>query len=299
MDTLRVRDIRPLVTLGQEEACLLMLQRPLRLLWRWRSGGCLGPAAAAEMNQRQRRHRLTRPAASPVLDRGSTGGWHLDLVCPGCSRPCRVLFAHRWSQGLRPTCRLWACGRCFRVTSRSCNRPGSWKGRRPPSHAFRRHLEEAIRIRRDLMGLPPGEAEQLEVFPSDRWLSVKPRGVRMTWERWEALRTLAVCHEALAQEAHFSHCLLSAAVMGLRGPEERAFRLRAAYIRSLREQLVENRWATRQTNWHRQGKPRGGPPQRERLRTEDVLRRPWMSGLAPFAEDPDLSDHPQQPPSDA
>lgn len=268
METLRIRDVRPLVEIGQEEVCLLMLQRPLRLLWRWRSGGCLGPAAAAEMNRRQRVHRLDRSEASPVLDRGSTGGWHLDLSCPLCSRACRVLFSPGWARDLPPDCRLWACRHCLRVTYRSSNRPGSTNGRRPQSHAYRKHLEEAIRIRRDLMRLPPDEAAQLMALPSRWWLTVKPRGVRIHWERWDALRTLASCHEALAEEAHFGQSLLFAAARGLAAPAGLNLGLRKAYSRILWEQLEENSWATRQSSWHRQGRPRRGPLRRELVRLE-------------------------------
>lgn len=263
METLRVREVRPLVEIGQEEVCLLRLQRPLRLLWRWRSGGCLGPAAAAEMNRRQRVHRLDRSKVSPVLDRGSTGGWHLDLVCPCCSRACRVLFCQGWAKDLRPDCQLWACRRCHRVTYRSSNRPGSSNGKRPPSHPYRKHLEAAARIRLEFMGIPRRE---VEAFPSS--IDLKPRRNRIHEERWEALRTLATCHEDLADEAHFSATLGHVWTMGLPGVVEHRLQLRAAFIRSLWEQLEENAWATRQSSWHRQGRPRGGPSQRERVRLE-------------------------------
>lgn len=260
METLRVRDVRPLVEIGQEEACLLMLQRLLRLLWRWRSGGCLGPAAAAEMNQRQRVHRLDRSEASPVLDRGSTGGWHLDMSCPLCSKACRVLFSPGWARDLPPDCRLWACRRCHRVTYRSSNRPGGTNGKWPPSHAFRKHLEEAARVRRDLMWIDPEE------FPSN-W-DLKPCGNRIHRERWAALQTLAMAHEGLADDAHFTAALMFSAALGLSGPGEKPLRIRKAYGRILREQLEENSWATRQSSWHRRGGPRGRPLRRDLARLE-------------------------------
>lgn len=263
METLRVRDVRPLVEIGQEEVCLLLLQRPLRLLWRWRSGGCLGPAAAAEMNSRQRVHRLDRPEASPLLDRGSTGGWHLDLSCPCCSSPCRVLFSLGWAKDLHPSARLWACRRCHRVTYRSSNRPGSSKGKRPPSHAYRKHLEAAARVRLEFMGIP---REEVEAYPSS--IDLKPRRNRIHQERWEALRTLATCHEDLADEAQFGAVLAHAMAMGLPAAKADRFRLRSVYIRQLQEQLKENSWATRQSSWHRQGRPRGGPLRREPVRLE-------------------------------
>ena len=198
MLSIQVRDVRPLVEVNQQTVRLPQMGAPLSLLWRWRSGGCLGPEAAAAMDARQRQPRKDRPAAEPPLDRGATGGWHLDLVCPACSKPCRKLFAHRWSERIRSDARLWACRRCHRVTYASSNRPGSSNGRRPPSYRSRKHTEAAIRIRRDFMGLEPEEAGNI-YFPPATLLAHKtsPRS-RIHWERWEALRQLAMAHETLS-----------------------------------------------------------------------------------------------------
>ena len=103
MLSIQVRDVPPPppVEANQQTVRLPQMGDPLSLLWRWRSGGCLGPEAAAAMNARQRQAREDRPAAEPHLDRGATGGWHLDLVCSVCSKPCRKLFAHGWSERIR------------------------------------------------------------------------------------------------------------------------------------------------------------------------------------------------------
>ena len=267
MDQIRLREVRPLVVVGQEEACLLQLQRPLRLLWRWRSGGCWGPAAAAEMNRRQRVDRLDRPQATPALDRGATGGWHLDLLCPLCSRPCRVLFSQTWFRQVRSSSRPWGCRQCLRVTYRSSNTPGSSYGKRPESHAYRRHLETAIRIRRDFMGLDPDEAENVDGMPAT-FLVLKPRGCQIHWERWEALRALAMAHEALAEETRLARLVRVGLAIGLSGPKPKLLKLQRAYIHCLHEDLRTHAWATRQSSWHRQGLPRAGPEGRREDRLE-------------------------------
>jgi len=110
------------------------------------------------MNARQRQPREDRPAAAePQLDRGATGGWHLDLVCPVCSKPCRKLFAPAGANG---SARMLGSGlspRCYRVTYESSNRPGSSRGHRPPSYRYRKHEEAAMKIRTDFMGVAPEE----------------------------------------------------------------------------------------------------------------------------------------------
>jgi hypothetical protein len=144
MDTLRIRDVRPQVEVGQETVQLPEIGRPLTLLWRWRSGGCLGPQAAAAMNSRQRVPRSSRPTQEPQLDRGAHGGWHLDLVCPLCSKACRRLFAPAWSTPARPSSRPWGCRSYHLVTYESSNRPGSSRGRRSPSYRYQKHEEAAL-----------------------------------------------------------------------------------------------------------------------------------------------------------
>ena len=238
MLSVRVRDVRPLVEVNQQTVRLPQMGAPLSLLWRWRSGGCLGPEAAAAMNARQRQAREGRPAAEPQLDRGATGGWNLDLVCPVCSKPCRRLFAPRWSQPARPSSRPWGCRSCHRVTYESSNRPGSSRGRRPPSSRYRKHEEAALKIRRDFMGMAPGST--------------------LHWERWEALRQLCLAHETLSMAAWSEaiHRLALQVGVDAEAPDHRLEISRA------QELLKENSWATRQSSWHRGGKPRSGPSER-------------------------------------
>lgn len=239
MLSIRVRDVRFLVEVGQETAQLPEIGRPLTLLWRWRSGGCLGPQAAAAMNSRQRILRSSRPTKEPQLDRGARGGWHLDLVCPLCSRPCRRLFAPAWSEPARPSSRPWGCRSCHRVTYESSNRPGSSRGRRPPSSRYRKHEEAALKIRRDFMGVAPEALHQPNLF-----LAWKAPGSTLHWERWEALG-MAAWSEALHRLA------LQVGVDDL-APDHRLEISRA------QELLKENAWATRQSSWHRGGRPRLG-----------------------------------------
>lgn len=87
MLSIQVRDVRPLVEVNQQTIRIPQMGDSLSLLWRWRSGGCLGPEAAAALNARQRQARDNRPAADPPLVR----------------------------QGDCPDARLWACRRCYQV----------------------------------------------------------------------------------------------------------------------------------------------------------------------------------------
>ena len=255
MLSIQVRDVRPLVELNQQTVRLPQMGGPLSLLWRWRSGGCLGPKAAAAMNARQRQARADRPAAELPLDRGATGGWHLDLICPVCIKPCRKLFSHGWSERIRPDARLWACRLCHRVTYTSSNLPGSSNNRRPPSYRSRKHTEAAIRIRRDFMGLDPEEAENI-YFPPALLLVLKtsPKS-SIHWERWEALRQLAMAHETLATLAWGDALNRYVLQLGL----EPFAPIGGCWPALAEEQLRENSWATRQSSWHRRGRPRPGP----------------------------------------
>ena len=250
MLSIRVRDVRPLVEVNQQTIRLPQMGDSLSLLWRWRSGGCLGPEAAAAMNARQRQAREGRPATEPQLDRGATGGWHLDLVCPLCSRTCRRLFAPSWSQPARPSSRPWGCRSCHRVTYESSNRPGSSRGRRPPSSRYRKHEEAALKIRRDFMGVAPEELHLPSLF-----LAWRPRGSSIHWERWAALCQLVLAHETLSMAAWSEaiHRLALQVGVDAEAPDHRLEISRA------QELLKENAWATRQSSWHRKGWPRPGP----------------------------------------
>lgn len=208
----------------------------------------MGPESAAAMNARQRQARVDRPAAEPQLDRGTTGGWHLDLICPVCAKPCRRLFCPSWSLLFRPESRPWACRHCHRVTYTSSNRPGSSNGRRPPSYRSRKHTEAAIRIRRDFMGVGDDEAEATLAITKVN------RRSRIHGERWQALHELAQAHETLATLAWEDQLNRYAAQLGLApaSPQARWWEAIAE------EQLKRTSWATRQSSWHRRGWPRPG-----------------------------------------
>ena len=55
MLSIRVCDVRPQVEVNQQTIRLPQMGDSLSLLWRWRSGGCLGPEAAQAVNVRQNR----------------------------------------------------------------------------------------------------------------------------------------------------------------------------------------------------------------------------------------------------
>ena len=79
MLSLRIRDDRPLVEVNQQPIRLPQMGDSLSLLWRWRSGGCLGPEAAVALNARQRQPGRTGPQQQTPPPAGPTGG------LPGCS----------------------------------------------------------------------------------------------------------------------------------------------------------------------------------------------------------------------
>jgi hypothetical protein len=74
---IQVCDVRPLVEVNQQTIRLLQMGDFLSLLWRWRSGGCLGPKAAAAMNARQRQARGTdqQQSHSWTVEPPETGIW--------------------------------------------------------------------------------------------------------------------------------------------------------------------------------------------------------------------------------
>lgn len=105
------------------------------------------------------------------------------------------------------------------------------------------------------MGLEPEEAGNI-YFPPALFLAHKtsPRS-RIHWERWEALRQLAMAHETLATLAWGDALNRYAIQLGMEpsAPEGGGWAEAAA------EQIRENSWATRQSSWHRRGRPRPGP----------------------------------------
>ena len=218
---------------------------PLTLRWRYRSGGCLEPQAFAAMNSRQRIPRSNTSTEEPQLDNsGVRGSWHLDLVCPLCARACRRLFAPRWSEPTRPSSRPWGCRSCQRVTYESSNRPGSSRGHRPLSYRAEKHMAAAIRIRRDFLGLDP---ETLEVSPA------APKHLHR--ERVEAISQLAMAHDVLAAAALGEVLNCYALLLG----REPAVSVASCWVPIAEGWLRDSRWATRQSSWHRGGKPRPGP----------------------------------------
>lgn len=214
---------------------------PLTLRWRYRSGGCLEPQAFAAMNSRQRIPRSSRPTEEPQLDRGARGGWHLDLVCLLCSSACRRLFASRWSDPARPSSRPWACRRYHRVTYESSNRPGSSRGRPEDPSGFHGGFA--------LEGL-----HQPNLF-----LAWKVSALH--WGRWDALRQLCLAHEifSMAAWSEAIHRLTLQVGVDDPAPDHRLEVTRA------QELLKENAWATRQSSWHRGGKPRLGSTQQNEV----------------------------------
>ena len=78
-------DVRPLVEVNQQSIRLPQMGDSLSPLWRGWSGGCLGSEAAAAMYTKERQARGDRHAPEQQLDRGATGGWHLDLACQVCA----------------------------------------------------------------------------------------------------------------------------------------------------------------------------------------------------------------------
>jgi hypothetical protein len=136
------------------------------------------------------------------------------------------------------------------VTYESSNRPGSSRGRRPPSYRYRKHEEASLKIRRDFMGVAPEELHQPNLF-----LAWKAPGSTLHWERWEALRQLCLAHETLSMAAWSEAIHRLALQVGVDDPAPD----HQLEISRARELLKENAWATRQSSWHRGGKPRPGP----------------------------------------
>ena len=136
------------------------------------------------------------------------------------------------------------------MTYESSNRPESSRGRRPPNYRYRQYQEAALKIRWDFMGVAPEELHLPNLF-----LAWRPRGSAIQWERWEALRQLCLAHETLSMAAWSEaiHRLALPVGVDAEAPDHRLEISRA------QELLKENAWATRQSSWHRGGKPRQGP----------------------------------------
>ena len=122
------------------------------------------------------------------------------------------------------------------MTYASSNRPGSTRGRRPPSYSSRLHEEAALKIRLDFMGVDPEELRLPNLF-----LAWNAHGSTIHWERWEALRQLCLAHETLSMAAWSEaiHRLALQVGMADPAPEHRLEISRAE------EMLKEYAWATR------------------------------------------------------
>ncbi len=108
------------------------------------------------------------------------------------------------------------------------------------------------------MDLVHGEAENIHFSPAIFLAGKTDPRSRSHWERWEALRQLAMAHEKLAAVAWRERLNRYALRLGLEPLHHACSRQTA----TAEEQLRENRWATRQSSWYRQGKPRPGPESR-------------------------------------
>ena len=100
------------------------------------------------------------------------------------------------------------------------------------------------------MGVAPEELHQPNLF-----LAWKAPGTTLHWERWEALRQLCLAHETLSMAAWSEAIHRLALQVGVEDPAPD----HQLEISRAQELLKENAWATRQSSWHRGGKPRPGP----------------------------------------
>jgi hypothetical protein len=107
-----------------------------------------------------------------------------------------------------------------------------------------------LKIRRDLMGVASEDLHLPNLF-----LAWRPRGSAIHWERWEALRQLILAHETLSMAAWSEVLHHLALQVGVEDPPP-DHRLE---ISRAQELLKENAGVTRQSSWHRGGRPSGGP----------------------------------------
>lgn len=256
MASIRVRDVRSRVEVGQETFTCALVPHPIRLHWDYRTGGCFGPATATALSQRQSTLEEGDDTSKPGAgDRGTSGGWHLYFLCPICLKRARVLYASNPAE-------QWGCRTCMRVAYRS------WCGSRKSkaSYNYRKHTAAAIRIRRDFMHLPQEQAEDLYFQPATDLL--KPEGVAMTNRRWEALRLLAIAHETLRDVGWCQKvAAFTAQCHGDTTGAEETLKDLAGVIQRAEEILHTYRWATRQSTWLRRGELRAGPDDPSRSKT--------------------------------
>jgi len=258
LETLELRKVRPLVEIGQGSA-VIQLEDPPRavtvgLQWLERYGGTFGPKSSAEAAGRRFRSSHERfmaedepPPPERNADRGRVPAWIAYLTCPRCGKRCLRLRTPRRENA-------WACSRCLpQLSPRNIQ-----QGRPESARQARRHRYWATRIRRDYMGFPADVAGELFFQPTARL--PRPKGCRISRERWEALRRLAMAHETLWQIAEVS--ALPAALGGLKELRKLLTPTTSQRIefqdstRWAKAVLRIDRWALRQTSWHRCGRPR-------------------------------------------
>lgn len=256
--TLTVRLVRPLVEVGQQTVLLHMDIPPgpveIGLHWLERYGGTFGPRSSAEAASRRFRGSTERSQArndealsERHVDRGRLPAWIAYLSCPTCGKRCTVLRAP-----LRTN--AWACWKCLpQLAPLNVQQGGPRSQKKANQHRY-----WATKIRHDYMGFPQEVAVDLHFQPMI-FLN-RPKGCRISQERWRALRRLAAAHEMLWQLAELDTMSLSLS----RLPElresltltvdEKEFGHHTT--RWAQDVIRIDSWALRQTNWHRRGLPR-------------------------------------------
>ena len=229
LDRLALRHVRPLVVIGQRSVLLRAeegpsFQVPLQWLERW--GGTFGTASSASANARRGGKGEFERGPAGKTDRGGKPAWLLYFSCPECFRRCAVLYSARGQY-------KYACHKCERPVWQYNGSGGQLAERTRLNHR-----NAAARIRRYYLQQQTG---------------IKPP--KMTWRRYEALCRLIEAHEILAQEVQLDQLQRSLARLGQNAdpPEEQPPSKWALAI------LKMDAWATRQTSWHRRGKPRDTP----------------------------------------
>lgn len=273
LDRLELRQVRPLVTIGQDSVALVVGpdQTPITLALRWaaRTGGTFGTASSAAANalrgasSAERFRRQLEPDTTTTTDRGGNVAWHLSLVCPECSRSCIRLYSPIAQHH-------YACPKCTRPNYYPTTRPGVSERRRRQQLA---HEAAAAKILQQYLGHhgpAPGLFRPAAI--------AKPRA--MTWLRFEALCRLLEAHQVLAVMAELEGMQnrLARFVPGVADaqPPEQATRWARAVLRM-------DAWALRQRSWHRRGKPRDTPGQATREAAKKSSQN-GVSGALSYAE---------------
>lgn len=227
-DRIELRQVRHLIQ-HQQQTIDLPGAPGIALRWTARSGGTFGPASSRAENARQRHGRSAQP--TPTLDRGHAVAWHVAFVCGRCGRDCRILFNPLWhwrSFGVSDQHieNSWGCQTCghYKWPSQRWTGTSSGTGRRPASHAYQRHQHAADRC--------------TQLLEEPRWL---------TWDRCIALERLKNAHWLLATAAACDSW--PGITSGISSTQ----------IEQANRTIERDRWATRQSSWARQGKPRPGP----------------------------------------